>query len=520
MKLKKYKKILLIFSVLSAVVLTAVPGFSVSAGQIIKSSTIVNSDGELNANEWYDPNDSIEIKNNTLMIPNDSTQDTRLISKTIAKSEDGYTDMLKFDCNIRFTQIASDEKFILAFGLSGVEAYNAEPGNVEIEFTNNGGVCAGIAYYDDDGNTNVLTPAKRCGTMKSNIKISVLLTTNKTMTLKVNNLVLATVKLPTSAEGRVGFLQTGNCGAEISDVKADFQYYERPENTNFFEDFESGSYNDNLFTIRFGGASRTPSYIAVEKYKDNNVLMFRNTSLCYLGTKQQYSNFELSFDIPYISRTTTKDENGKVLIPPSNDFGISFGDNAVNFSGYQFTTSTDLILFTPSSTWSYNHEPKKFFVKYADMGFFDRNTDQGFSIKIVVKDGNFTLGLKSLKDKEFTTVANAFYENMRTGFIKIWSTGDANFALDNLRITNLDNNPNTVDTEFKSAILTVSDYDYKTGELKFNPKSDEETAKSDESFNWMSIVLYTAISSVAVLGICTVIAIIKKRKSNKRGSDV
>ena len=114
-----------------------------------------------------------------------------------------------------------------------------------------------------------------------------------------------------------------------------FVSYDRPENTNYKETFEEGIYNKNLFTTAYYGSVRTPSCLAVEEYKGSNVLMFRNTGRCYFGTKQKFSNFELTFDIPFFSRETVKDKEGNVILAPCDTACISIGDVAQDFNGWR-----------------------------------------------------------------------------------------------------------------------------------------------------------------------------------------
>ena len=126
-------------------------------------------------------------------------------------------------------------------------------------------------------------------------------------------------------------------------------------------------------------------------------------------------------------------------------------------------------------------------------------------------DGDFTLALKSLKAKEYKVIATAHYNNFRTGYIKIWSTGNSNMAIDNFAIKNLDEKPNLVETEFASALVTVKDFDYQKQELVFKETTEEVKAKPF-TFEWWMVFAGTVAVSILMLGSAVVIKAIKSKK--------
>ena len=128
------------FLSLFLVVSLFVTSFSLNAeaGKITKNSGFGNANQELNVADWYDANENLTFENGKLIIPKDSDGDTRIISKEMAVSGTYYKDMVSVQGTMRFTQLPQDEKFILAFGLSNIEAYSGEPNNIEIAFMNQG----------------------------------------------------------------------------------------------------------------------------------------------------------------------------------------------------------------------------------------------------------------------------------------------------------------------------------------------------------------------------------------------
>lgn len=502
----KSKCIVFLSLILCLIFVTALP---VSAGNIKTIVPITNEEGELNVADWYDPNDELEINNGVLVIPDSSYSETRIITKTIAEKDSAYESMAEISCNFRFTALPDGEYFSIAFGLDSIESYSQEPNALELVFKNNGGLALGAFYYDADGNESEIAPFRRIGGVTTSFSLTATLSCDDKIKVKINGSEVLSAAIPESCEGRIGLLQSGNCGAEIKNLQAVFYKYDRPENSDYVETFEDGIYNDELFTTAYYGSARSPAGLKVEEYNGSNVLMYRNAGRCYFGTKQQYSNFELTFDIPYVSRETKTDENGNIVLVPCGPFCISFGDEAQEFNGWQFTTSTELVHFTLNTVWGYNHDPEKFRVSYSDMGLFDENTNEGFSVKIKMVDGNFSLGLKKLADKEFKEVATAYYDNFRTGYIKFWSTGESNIAIDNISLKNLDNNPELVEAKFTSALIKVDDFKYE--KIKPNLKND---SGEDIISQYIWVIISAGVAALILVASVTV-RIIKSRKGRK-----
>lgn len=494
---------------LLSLVLFFVTTLPVSAGNITTIVSVTNEEGELNVADWYDPNDELEIKNGILVIPNDSSSETRIITKILAEKDNAYASMAEISCNVRFTSLPDGEYFSIAFGLDSIESYSQEPDSAELIFKSSGGLAMGAVYYDADGNKSEIAPFKRIGGVESSFLLSAVITCDGHIKVNINEKEALSATIPESCEGRIGFLQSGNCGAEIKNLQAVFNKYDRPENSDYVETFENGIYNDELFTTAYYGSARSPAGMNVEEYGGSKVLMYRNAGRCYFGTKQQYSNFELTFDIPYISRETKKDEDGNIILVPCGPFCISFGDVAQEFNGWQFTTSTELVHFTLNTVWGYNHDPEKFRVPYGEMGFCDKNTNEGFSVKIKMIDGNFSLGLKKLADKEFKEVATAYYDNFRTGFIKFWSTGESNIAIDNISLKNLDSNPKLTEAKFTSALIKVNDFKYE----KIKPNLKDNSGENDRS---QYIWVYLSAGAAALILVASItVRLIKSRKGRK-----
>lgn len=253
------------------------------------------------------------------------------------------------------------------------------------------------------------------------------------------------------------------------------------------------------------------------EYKGSNVLRFQNTGLSYFGTKHTYSNFELTFDVPYFVRQVVRDEAGNVLEMPTM-FGVSFGDTAKEFASYEYgyAGSTDLIYFDTNHVCSHNQKPIIIKEEYSNKGFFDKNTNEGFSVQLRMVDGHLTVGMKSLDAENFKVIAKANYDSFRTGYIKMWTLGDGNVAVDNIQLKNLDDGANLIEVPFKAALIEVEPYEYQEEELVFMPDVKGQSEEVEE-FLWKSIVTYTVISSLAVLVASAVVmvVIIQRKKKMK-----
>ena len=85
-------------------------------------------------------------------------------------------------------------------------------------------------------------------------------------------------------------------------------------------------------------------------------------------------------------------------------------------------------------------------------------------------------------------------------------------AIDNLIIKNLDENPNLIETEFKSGKVTYKDYDYKPFERVYKEKEDATTDKKDSVNVWYwSIPVALVLGGIAI----AVTAVLTNKKGGK-----
>lgn len=490
--MKAIKKIALLL--IAVFVIT--PVMLAQAGTVEKNVSLL-ADGQLNSTDWFDAEDSTYVEDGKLILPADEMLNTRVISKILVQKD--AVNQVMFDCSakLRITQLAENDKFIFAMGLDSIEAFSQEPGNIQIEITNNGAMQLAVVAYDDDGVPTTVVAPKNIGVkLGRDFTLAVVATSDDQIKISIDGRTVCTAQIGGDLEGRIGFLLEGACGAQISACDASFTKYERPENPNIFEDFEQEIFNKNWFTTNFISSVRYPAYVAVEELEGSNVLMFHNAKLTYFGTEYAYSNFELTFDVPYYLRNMVKDESGNMTAAPTAEFLVSVGDDAVDFNSFGYATSVEAIRFTKDTVHGMNHTPEKFRANYAGVGGFDPESDEGFSVLVRMVDGYLEVGVKALDAEKYTVLTKTYYEDFRTGYIKIWSVNDANFAIDNFKLTNLDDNGNVIDAGFEGATIIQEDFDYKPAQLQFRPvEKEQEQAQSD----WTPVIVTAAVCVVLIL---------------------
>lgn len=476
--------------------------------EVVRDSSTVQD--KINESVWHNASSDVTAKGGVIIFPNDSTGDTKLTIKTKVKATEGVAEMASFNGTLQFTSLPEGEKFVIAFGLASIESNLGESGNVEIAFMNEGGLKAGITAYSDNGEAVEVIASKSCGSMNQ-ADVKATLMADQTLNLSVGGAQLYSGKLPVSGEGRIGFLQSGSCGVRISNVNIKSYDYERPENCNIEEDFESGAFNKNLLTSKliYRSYFDDEPYLGIDEIDGNKVFRFKNTPLSYLGTKYKYSNFEMSFDVPYLQRSNDIDDEGNVTNNASTQLIISLGGEAASFNDYGHETAAERLLFREMSAIT---TKDGITTSIQDVfPFFDPLHNKGFSIKLHMVDNVLTIYMKWIDETKWTEVLSYGIQTPN-GTIHIWGQTSCNWAIDNLKIENLDTNPNLIKVDYESSVIEVpADYKYKPAEKVYMP---EEAPEKEFSPYW--VVLGVAGVCVIVLG-GTALAVNLKNRKRKGG---
>ena len=467
-------------------------------------------DGEsLVTSDWNNPEGDVVIEEGKLVFPNESTDYTRFIAKTPVKKEEKVTNLVTLAASIKFNQLPQGKSFILAFGLGSVESLPGEAGNIEVAFTNDGGIKAGVTAYSDEGTAEAIVAPKNCGvSLNKEAKVNVVITTDSKIEVTVNNQKIGSGALPVSGEGRVGFLQTGECGAVVSNVELIHYEYDRPENTNIVEDFEKGAMDTSKLTAKMlWTAVSAPMGQVVQDYNGNQVLMHINTGAAYIGTMYQYSNFEMTFDVPYLNVEKEYTEDGKLKLVDFNKLIVSLGLEKADWDSPRYDLAAEVVVLEPGTVYS-NSNREAYSTTLTKNPFEE---GKPFSMQVKMVDSVITVGMKWLEEENFTTVLQYKLKGgTPTGHLHIWAPQAANFAIDNLKITNLDDDANVIETEYQSGKIVVPEGNAPEALERVYAKTQEK-----EGTSWYLLIPVTAGAGASAL---LITALLTRGKKKEKGA--
>ena len=418
------------------------------------SSEIILDGESLKTTNWNNPEGDVIVEEGKLIFPEESTDYTRFIAKTPIKTEESAERLVTFSATIKFNQIPQGKSFILGFGLTSIEAEPGDAGNIEVAFTNDGGIKAGITAYNDEEVAEVLVAPKSCGmSVGKAAKVEAFITTDSKMEVSVNGSKIASATLPVNGEGRFGFLQTGECSVDVTNVELTHYEYDRPENTNVEEDFENGAMDVSKLTAKMiWTALNAPIGQYVTDYEGNQVLMHVNTGAAYIGTTYTYSNFEMTFDVPYMNIEEQYDEDGNLYLTAFKKLMVSIGGEKADWDSPRWDLVGEAIALEYGTI--YSNSAREAYNSTLTKNPFEEG--RPFSMQVKMVDSVLTIGMKWLEEENFQTVLQYKLKGgTPTGYIHIWAPSAACFAIDNLKITNLDDNANVIETEYRSGKIVV-----------------------------------------------------------------
>lgn len=469
---------------------------------------------ELNTAVWNIPEKDVTVQDGALYFSAESSKYTRLITKSMVQKSEESNELVSVSFNTKFQSMPENGEFILGFGLPTIESFSGEQGQVEVAFINKNGIQVAVRCFESAGEAiNVIEPQSSGIRIGNQAKVAITIANDKTLTIKINGRNLASAVLPLDAEGSVGFFQTGECEAIISDLVISSSRYDRPENSNFTESFDGDSYNSNVLFSKGSPSAYVPSVMSVESYEGNDVMLYENSGPAQIGTRQKYSNFELTFDVPYLLRKNIEDENGNVKYEKSMWIGVSIGDDNIECENADYSYAADMIYFDTDSnvkSFASGHAVVASSDKYK---FFAEDETRGFSIQVKVVDAHITIGMKWLNEDKFTVIGEYDTADKLTplGYVHIWTCGPGNFAIDNIKMNNLDENPKLVDVEYKTSKFEVpEDFEYVKREMVYRPG----TERTENSFNAYLIIPCVAVVALFMIG-ASVIITKRRAKGNE-----
>lgn len=514
--IKSFKKIIAVAILAFVIVGSNQIVLPVSAGS---SDIVVNNNSfseKLDTAKWNAPNGDVIAEKGKLVFSENSTGDTRLITKLAATRSSQHDELFKANYTMKFKNIPANEEVMLAFSLASVEAYYGEAESLEIVFSNNNGLKVGIRGYNESGEKVTIKEPVSCGlALGKEFRVAVAADTDMSLTVMINNQKIFGGTSPIDLEGRIGILQTGGCAIEVGEVEIVSHKYDTPENVNIIEDFEQGGININTLTSKMSNSTLYyPAGIQVEDYNDSKVLMFRNVNLGYFGTTHPYSNFEVTFDIPYMLHTAITREDGSIKTPAHMAFMLTIGDESEDYDDYGYTSAAEGVLFGSTEISFLKGNTEKFYFEGKD--FYDMAANEGYSVRVTVVDALLTVEIKPIDGTRYTKIASyKLGDATPLGYIHIWSTGQANFGIDNFCVTNMDKGANLIETEY--AIRTVEgieDWEYQPIKAEYL-----ETNADEKEFQWSMLMVYAAIAGICIIAVCAIIGKVRKTPKNRRKTD-
>lgn len=494
---------------IGAVVIPAIPTEAGLSNKIIDTTVY---ETEIDSAEWYNQDEDITVQKGVLTFPKNSTSGTKLISKSIIGKSTQLDKMLSAQFTVKFSELPEGEKFVFAVGLQSLGADLSQKGNVELAFFNEKDSCmASLSAFTENGVENQLVQKTSCGKGSMNVVVEV--DTNQSIKVTVGGRKIYSGSIPVSGEGSVGFLQTGSCGAQINNFVVHSYSYNTPESPSFVEDFETGYFNTNiLYSTMISGTGYSPSDMIIEEHNGSKVLKYRSIGLAYIGTKYAYSNFELTFDVPYFQVENQHDENGQVLVAASSELGLTFGSDGfmhTNESGY--VSAAEGFFFTGPGK-GYRFSNKETMLPATSL----ETQNGGFSVRLTVIDGLVTLGVKELHKKEYQTLVQYQLDETPTGNILLWAPSGraATYAIDNIKLVNKDVDGKDFEVEYKSSKIEVpEDFAYEPLGLEYRPSDHQEV--SEDMNRWLQpvpIVLFICLFALSVTILVCVLRLKKERE--------
>ena len=493
------------YKVLSLLLLIALLGSCFPATRVEAGARTVTLTGKSfkSDGDWNNLRNQVTVDGEKLIFPTDSTEKTGMICKTVIRGDKYFDALVSAECNLKFTKLPAGQNFVLSFGLSGIESGLGNKGNVEVTFSNQNGIKVGVVAYETKGTPiTVCKPTAAGMSIGTTAKVKAEILNSGKILVSINGRTVCSGSLPITGEGRFGFLQTGNCAAEVTDFTLNAYQYFRPENSNISEDFSEGSLNIAVLMGRTLEGNKTFTF---EEYKGNPVLMMKSIGQTFLGTHAGYSNFEMTFDVPYLSTKSGIDESGEA-VDGMGKIGISFGSQKTNAAKKGYESAIDMVTFDKKTVYSM----KKAEQYTAENPYWSE--EKPFSLQVIVKDCVVTVGAKWMNEKNYQTLLTYAITNQDvTGYVHLWVLDRANFAIDNLKITNLDHNPTLVEKEFISGkIEKPADWEYEPFERVYAPT---EEVIEEKTISWYLLIPTTAlVGIVGIVAVDTVIRICKKRK--------
>lgn len=490
--LKKGIALLACLGIAFGAVVGVMPAISAKAG--MSTQHVINEEmykEELSNQKWYYTRDILHQDGKIVFDKQSTTEESKIVSIILANDlrEMNIETCINGTVTVKVNE-SLDGEFFIGFGLT--RPYSAVNSASAICLYDNGGEI-GVRVKNFTGeNAGVVYEGQTTYAYGEELVINFDVFSVGSMYLSINDTTLLNHDNEKSvfSNGYFGFGQSAASSVEIYNAEVFAASYDTPTNSNFTETFDDG-FNANLLYSEGGSNGYfTPENVVCE----DGVLKFNNvTNTGYISTKQEYSNFSMSFDIPHIQRQAVLDADGNVTTPATNWMGFSIGCSTVKTNSSVAVAQSLFFFMMPTyvngksvsmtCTLLNNYKQLKSVSVSGEHNFFA--TENGLDGEGKERTVNFKLemidGVLTVYSKYENDPVNRFYKMFEydlgytpLGYVQIWGYGDdfsyvqnniaagresfcANYWIDNLKLENRDENALLVEVDFKSSKFPTQD---------------------------------------------------------------
>lgn len=474
------------------------------------------------------------------------------IDKEVTVNEyDDVHSYVTLDTEFRIKELAEGVEFGIVMGIQKTTIGRVGQANTTyISATKvDGDIYLGIkSYFEADKPTIILEPTKISNAIGGELKVFIEITNKGKITLVVNEeeIYASTEDKEVFANkyfgyARMGSDKTSEFSIELLTAKMVCLSYRRPENSEIFETFDDNGYNKDEWVLM---SSPFLNVYTNSAYVNEGVLQFENCAQnSAFVTQKQYSDFEFQYDLLNVRREVVGDAKGNKNYPISAFVGIYWGVPYANLKlGEGVSSVYPLVYIAPEvdqDTWDRkkdangNNEPVYIYAMGFGMSkrvelpdhydFWDKaNEGKVLQFKLKVVENQVTVSVKYTTETEWyvalttqtresivgnvgltTMGCNYYVEPHSVGATCGW------FTADNIKVTNLDINPNTITIDRNSSYVDLpTDFEYQD-------KNDDEDylIKDGQSTivgSGCGATINPSFIAVLCLGACLAIILIKR----------
>ena len=426
-------------------------------------------------NVWINDG-NVKSEDGSAVWDDDVSESGRIVAMTKVKdvAADGIGKSLASGYTFSLGEAESGAKFVFAFGLPRLSSAVFGDGTSAVYFVKTeNGYAAGVSKFENGKEIKVVSSKTIAGmTAGKNVTLTINVTDGAfAVYARTENGTLTTIctaKTKGSDVNAAGYLciaRSGKINAKLSgiNIKA-YEYLNAttPAHDIAYETFSGGHYNGSVWFSHAGRAENGGIFV------ENDALVMRNLERGgYFGTKFQYSNFDLRFDILHVQRTTETDENNNLLYRKESNgiLAVSLGQSSYNDRGFVISTEC-AFAFSPDGTVQRlvsGNVAEAISLEASGMGNFWDTEYEGriVNVKITSTDGVCVVYCRLDGIGQYIPVMKYASESTPYGYVKIMAKEVSNVIIDNVEIENTDANAVlTIENDKLNGLDGAVDYDY------------------------------------------------------------